>query len=429
MWSAYVDTNAVRMASTRVLGTLSRRAYYGPLAPLRTRGLPRAQLQGARWVRVRNLVGGVSREDLQLVHLAGDPRISLAAAPRRERIYLGREVVGEVIEVGTDVRLVREGDRVSYQFDKCCATQEIEPPCRHCAAGNVSLCENRYLPGPDAIGGGWSDEMVVHESQLFPVPDHLSDELAALLEPTARALHAVLRQSPPPGAQALVLGAQTEGLLVIQALRALTPNTTITAQPEYPFQVELATLSGASRILYREDGTQGVARLTAAKHFKTRLGAELLVGGFDIVYDSLGTAASLQNALRWVRDGGTVVLVGRQPAMMTIDLTPLWHREISVVGTLAYGTESWPGGIGPATWGVDGGRTSTFQLAAGLMRDRRMLPDRLITHRFPLREVRAAVATARNFPLHRATKVVLDARGPIEPQINNVEVLLQEAQH
>jgi threonine dehydrogenase-like Zn-dependent dehydrogenase len=428
MWSAYFDTSPARAVTTRVLGFSSRRAYYGPLAPLRTRGLARPQLPDQRWVRVRNIVAGVSRDDLALIHLTTDPRVSHTAAPRPARIYLGREVVGEVIEVGPGVRFLRENDRVSYQFDKCCATQEIEPPCQHCATGNFGLCENRYLPGPDPVGGGWSDEMVLHERQLFLVPDNLSDEQAALLEPTARALHAVLRQPPPPGAQVLVVGADTDGLLVTQALRALAPNAAVTAQPEYPFQVELATLSGASRILYREDGTPGVARLTGAKHFKTRLGAELLVGGFDVVYDSLGTAASLQNALRWARDGGTVVLVGRQPRVMTVDLTPIWNREISIVGTLAHGAESWPDGIGPANWGVDGGRVSTFSLAAALIRDKRVLPERLITHRFPLREVRRAVATARDYPLHRATKVVLDARATLEPLINNVETLVQEAQ-
>jgi threonine dehydrogenase-like Zn-dependent dehydrogenase len=412
--------------TTRLLGLASRRAYYGPFAPLRTRGLATPQLPDQRWVRVRNIVAGVSRDDLALIHLATDPRVSPTAAPRPSRIYLGREVVGEVTEVGPGVRFLREKDRVSYQFDKCCATLDIEPPCHHCATGNFSLCENRYLPGQDATGGGWSDEMVLHERQLFLVPDNLSDEQAALLEPSARALHAVLRHPPQPGAQVLVLGGDTDGLLVIQALRALAPNTSITAQPEYPFQVELATLSGASRILYREDGTSGVARLTGAKHFKTRLGAELLVGGFDLVYDTLGTAASLQNALRWARDGGSVVLVGRQPRVMSVDLTPIWHREISVVGTLAHGTENWPGGISPASWGVDGGRSSTFSLAAALVRDKRMVPERLITHRFPLREVRRAIATARDYLLHRATKVVLDSRGPLEPQINNVEALVQE---
>jgi threonine dehydrogenase-like Zn-dependent dehydrogenase len=426
MWSAYFDTNPARVVSTRALGAVSRRAYYGALAPLRVRQLGRVSLPEYRWVRVQNTVAGISDDDLRLVHLNSDPRVSPMAAPRSSRVFLGREVVGEVVEVGPEVEFLRVGDRVSYQLDKCCSTQDIEPPCHHCATGNYSLCENRYLPGAEQVGGGWGDQMVVHERQLFLVPDNLSDEQAALLEPTARALHAVLRAQPQPGAQVLVIGAATTGLLVVQALRALNPNATITAMPAHPFQLELATLSGATRILYTEDSTPGVARLTGAKHFKGSLGSELLVGGFDLVFDTLGTAATLQNGLRWVREGGTVVLVGREPRRMQIDLTPVWHREITLVGTLDHGTENWPGGIGPATWGVEGGRASSFALAAALIRDRRMLPDRLITHRFPLSEVRRAVATAEDYVLHRAVKVVLDARHTVEPEVPTVEALMQE---
>ena len=91
------------------------------------------------------------------VVLEMDPHVAAQAAPRPARIYLGREVVGEVVEVGPEVQFLRPGDRVAYQSDQCCATREIEPPCRQCAFGSYALCENRYLPGPQATGGGWSD--------------------------------------------------------------------------------------------------------------------------------------------------------------------------------------------------------------------------------------------------------------------------------
>ena len=151
--------------------------------------------------------------------------------------------------------------------------------------------------------------MVLHERQLFLVPDQLSDEQAALIAPTASALHAILRHQPPPGGQALVIGGGASGLLLIQALRALQPNSAITVRPTHGFQVGFATQSGATNILESEDGA-AAAQISGAKYFKTRLGAELLVGGFDVVYDTLGSANSLEHALRWAREGGTVVLVG-----------------------------------------------------------------------------------------------------------------------
>ncbi len=428
MWSVYLDTRPMRAITARTLGTVSRRAYYSPLAPLRARSIPKTSLPGKNWVRVRNNTAGISGNDIALVHLRSDPRVALLALPRQPRLFLGREVVGEVIEVGPSVEFLRKGDRVAYQIDQCCATRDIEPPCRHCAVGNYNLCENRYLPGLTAIGGGWGDEMIVHERQLFLVPDGLSDEQATLLEPCAVGLHAALRHQPQPGDNVLVIGAGTLGLLTTQAVRALAPNVNITVLARYPFQIEMATRMGATRILYQEDGTPGVARLTGAQHFHKRFGGELLVGGFDVIYDAVGTPETIQNALRWVRAGGTVVVVGEHLMPMRLDMTPLWHQEIQLIGSAAHGTESWPGNAGITAWGGnEGGRVSTFALAAALIQERRLTPQRLVTHRFPLREVRRAVATARDKSAHRSIKVLLDIRNVPSVSLDTAEPATREA--
>jgi threonine dehydrogenase-like Zn-dependent dehydrogenase len=424
MWSVYLDTSPLRAETTRLLSRFSRRAFYGPLAPLRLRSLPRAPLPGASWVRVRNAMAGIRGSDLQQVQLQSDPGVAPLAAPKQRRVYLGSEVAGEVIEVGPAVRFVRPGDRVVLQSEQRCATREIEPPCRQCALGNYGLCENRYLPGTQATGAGWSEEMVVHEQQLFLVPDGLADEQAALIEPVAVGLHAALRRLPQPGDNVLVIGAGTVGLLTMQAIQALGPEgVSITALARHPFQVEMAARMGAAQCLYDEDLAAAVARLTGARRFQGARGAELFTGGFDIVYDAVGTAATLQSALRWTRAGGAVVLVGSRLAPLRLDLTPLWHQEVELIGAAGHGTEQLPAaqspavsgpgaasGAGPATG--PGTRLSTFQLAARLIREHVMTPERLITHRFPLREVRQALATARDRRTHRAITVLLDMRDP-----------------
>ena len=105
-------------------------------------------------------------------------------------------------------------DRVVWQCDPCCPTRGIEPPCHACAEGNYTLCVHRYTPTtPAPTGGGWSEEMILHERQLFLVPDAIPDEQAALLEAAARAVHAALRRQPQPGEQALVIGTDVEGML------------------------------------------------------------------------------------------------------------------------------------------------------------------------------------------------------------------------
>lgn len=414
MWSVYLENRPMFVTATSVLGRVSRRAYYGPLAPLRARTLGRPRLPERRWVRIRNRMAGISSSELRLVHLESDARVAAMVAPHQPRYFLGREVVGEVIEVGPDTQFLRPGDRVAYQSDQCCETRGMEPPCHQCAVGNYALCDYRYLPGPQPIGGGWSDEMVLHERQVFLVPDSLTDEQAALLEPSAASIHAVMRRLPQPGEKALIIGGGAEGLLATQALHALAPDgTSITTVAQFPFQVEMATRLGAGHVIHEKNASAAVVRATSAQRYTGPGGGEMMVGGFDIVYDTIGSATTLRNALRWAREGGTVVLAAARPVPLTVDLTPIWFREVTLLGAWMHGTENAPNATGVSALGHQrGGRESAFQIAARLIRSRAVTPDRLITHRFPLREVRRALQTARHAQEHRAIKVMLDMRDP-----------------
>jgi threonine dehydrogenase-like Zn-dependent dehydrogenase len=410
MYSAYLDLSPARVRGVRALGLVSRRSYFGPLAPLRVRRFPTPALPGPRWVRVRNAVSSIALDEIERILVAWDPKVAPQATPQPARVYLGRQVVGEVVEAGSETQFVRVGDRVVYRSGPCCASHEIEPPCQQCAMGSYALCENRFLPGLEQVGGGWSDEMIVHEAQLFLTPDGLANEQAALLEPAAEALRAALRYHPEPDDQALILGAETPGLLLTQALRALAPTLNITVAPQQTYQVEVATRMGSTRILYPEDGDDAVARMTEGKLYHNRAGAQLLVGGFDVVYDTLGTETSLRQALLWAREGGVVILSGRPQRWLRLDPTLVWSREVALLGVVAHGAESLPGGAELAPDIVSGGRIATFTLAAQMMREKLLTPERLVTHRFPLKEVRAAVATMRDRAEHKATQAILDIR-------------------
>lgn len=401
MLSVYLDSSPLRHLLADSLGGFSERAYYSAVAPLRVRRISVPALPGGSWVRVRNRVAGVSQRDLDQARLLTSPQVSVAAAPRQRRQYLGAQVVGDVVETGPNVQFLRQGDRVAYQFGQHCATRDIEPPCRYCAIGAFNLCENRYLPDYPATGGGWSEEMIVHERQLFLVPDGVSDEQAALLELAAISTHAVMRRLPQHGEQTLVIGTGALGLLTIQTLRALAPSAHIAALPTHPYQVELSQRMGAAHTLTPEEGGEGVARLTGARRYHRR-SAELLSGGFDVIFDTLGTEESLQNALRWLRASGVVVLVANELRMQRLDLTPIWSQEATVLGAMGHGAETWPPD--------GGGRISTFTLAATLVRERRLTPERLVTHRFPLREVRRALMTAQHDERHQTLQVLLDVQ-------------------
>jgi L-iditol 2-dehydrogenase len=131
-----------------------------------------------------------------------------------------------VIEAGPEVDNVGVGDRVAMRIDwPSCFQQDLAQPCRQCAAGNYMLCENvglRPAPVIDA-GCGFSPFMVMHRTQPFRIPPALTDDEAVLLEPTAVAVHAVMRRAPRPGEKVLVIGSGTIGLLTLAVAKALEP--------------------------------------------------------------------------------------------------------------------------------------------------------------------------------------------------------------
>ncbi len=370
---------------------------FARLSPTRFLEIPDPPLPGPRWVRVRNRLGGICASDLNLLLVETDPRVAPVALPGIDRIYLGHELVGEVIEAGPEVSALHVGDRVILDAPSPnCLSQEIDPPCRHCRQGNLARCENASLGrGARAVGAGWGDGLVAHESSLYRVPDGLSDESAVLIEPLSVGLHAALRRLPGPGERALVLGCGTIGLAVIEALRALSPDTHVTAMARHPQQVEMARRLGADELILHEDPYAATARVTGGRLYAGGFGSRMILGGFDVIYDCVGTGRTVQDSLRWARAGGAVVLAGISLKQMHIDLTPVWHQEVKLIGTYAHGMEE-----------RTGHRQTTYDLVTQLFLGGSLTVDGFITHRYPLDQWRQAVRTALD-KRSGAIKVVL----------------------
>lgn len=400
MWTSTLELSPRRVILTRALGWLWRDAYFSSFAPLQVQNVPREQLPERDWVRVRNRLAGICGSDLPLIYANGDFRVAPAALPGHKRMYPGHEVIGEVIEVGEDVTHVQVGDRVALQYGQCCLTTGTVPMCHSCAMGNYNLCEQGQFVGPEQIGGGWSEEMLVQERQVFRVPPALNDEQATLLEPAAVAVHSVLRHVPGPNEHVLIMGAGTIGLLVLQVIRAISPQTTVSVMARYPFQVEQATRMGAASILYPQDNYDGVVRATGARLYKGMLGNTMLLGGYDAIYDTIGTQQTLAHALRWTRAAGAIVLVGVDLNLKYLDLSPVWYQEVSLIGSMGHGMENWPVGTGQ--------RRSTFAVAAELIEQNLLHPEKLLTHRFALTNFREAIRTAMKKRETRSIKVVFD---------------------
>ena len=295
---------------------------------------------------------------------------------------------------------MKPGDQVILDAQSPnCLNQEVTPPCRHCLEGNLALCENASLgQGSQAVGGGWGDSFVAHESGLFKIPDELGDEAAVMIEPLSVGLRAALRRLPQPDERVLVVGCGTIGLTVIEAVRALSPHSHITAMARYSQQVEMACKLGADELIVHEDSYAATARITASKLYTGPFNNRMILGGFDVIYDCVGTERTVQDCLRWARAGGAVVLVGVSLTRMHVDLTPAWYQEVDLIGVNSHGMED-----------QNGHSRSTYDLVTDLLLQSKLTTDGFITHRFPLDQWRNAVRTALD-KQSGAIKVVLDCR-------------------
>jgi threonine dehydrogenase-like Zn-dependent dehydrogenase len=110
------------------------------------------------------------------------------------------------------------------------------------------------------------------------------------------------------------------GLSVLMAARAVQPDCEVTVLSRYEFQSQMAERLGAKNILYERDGYRGIAKASGGKFFSAPLNKGIVVGGFDLIYDCVGNARTLNDCLRWVKAKGKVVLVGSTSAHDPADL-------------------------------------------------------------------------------------------------------------
>jgi threonine dehydrogenase-like Zn-dependent dehydrogenase len=190
--------------------------------------------------------------------------------------------------------------------------------------------------------------LVAHSSQLFAVPDALTDADAVTVEPVACAVHAVLGAGIQDGDVVAIIGAGTLGLTVIAALSHLASTgrcpepSSVLVGARYPHQQRLARQFGASEALPPDQLTRAVRRHSRSLSFGGASGdTATLSGGADVVIDCVGSAESIEQSLSMVKPRGVVSLVG-MPGKVTVDLAPLWHREVRLAGAYAYGLETVP---------------------------------------------------------------------------------------
>lgn len=370
-------------------------------SPLKLEEVPEPGLPTPEWVRVRPLLSGICGSDLGTLSSENSPYFSPITSPP---FVLGHEVVGVVAE---DNGNFRTGERVVLEPALGCAVRGIEPPCPYCAAGRHALCVNvakgDIAPGIQTgfckdTGGGWSEgTLVVHPSQLHKVPEDVSDEAAVAIEPLACAVHAALKADPGPDETVLVIGAGSVGLFVVAALRRLTEAGRVICVAKHERQREEALRLGADEVVHPKESYTALPATLGTEAYKPELGKPVVMGGADKVFECVGAAGTMEDAVRLARPGGEVTLVGMPGARSCLDLSALWYKEASLAGSYAYGVEE-----------HEGERIRSFELAIKLAPQIEL--ETMVGPRFRLRKYREAIATARAAGREGHVKVVFDMR-------------------
>jgi threonine dehydrogenase-like Zn-dependent dehydrogenase len=403
------DLSIPKYALARAVGGRFPRVHYGRGSCLSLRELPSPALPGKGWLRLRPLLTGLCGSDLATVFFKASPQLEpFSSFPA----VLGHEILAEITEVPDGVHGLTVGQRVAVNPVLPCRLLGITPQCAPCAQGHENGCEKTaagcLAPGMligfhRELPGGMGTEMVAHESQLFPLPDGLSDEAGVLIEPLSVSLHAVLKRPPRPTDKVLIIGGGPVAFATLWALRALGHTCQVTLLTVEAYQLALAKSLGADDVLRaapdREEA-QAVAERTGATVYRPTLGPPALSGGFEHTYDCVGSAASLQDALRYTRTFGTVVLIGAAGHVRSLDWTTVWKNELTVMGSYVYGLEDFRGK-----------KRHTFDITRELLAQRAGPdPSALVTHHFPLSQYARAIEANLDRGRHRSIKTVFDLR-------------------
>ena len=276
-------------------------------------------------------------------------------------LVLGHEAAGEVAEVGPGVTRPAVGQRVS-----------VEPgvpdmSCRQCLAGRYNLCPNMRFFATPPIDGAFAEYVVVHEAFAHPVPDSISDDAAALLEPLSVGVWACMKGHVTAGSRVLVTGAGPIGLVAVQTALAFGATEVIVSDVN-PARLALASDLGATETVDARETS--VADLDRPP---------------EVLLECSGHPPAISEAIRALDRAGRAVLVGMGGDEVPLPLSVVQERELELTGTFRY-ANTWP--------------TAIALVASG-----RVDLDRLVTGTFQLDQAEEALTAGRRDP--QSVKVVI----------------------
>lgn len=275
---------------------------------------------------------------------------------RKPPLVGGHELSGEIVEAGAAVRTLQPGDRVTVEPQTYCRA------CGPCLRGQYNLCSGKRLMGTPAWPGAFGEYVAVPQDKVYRLPDGLSLEDGALVEPLAVGAHAARMADVKLGDTVLVMGSGTIGLAVMAALRA-GGATKVIASDRVPFNLAKAREIGVRAAV-------NVATDDLGETVKSLTGGE----GVDTVVVAVGVPPLVDQALQLVRKRGRVVLLALFDGPATFDTFQVVFREVNMVGSWVYDRRD-------------------FETTIELLAQGRIQGGSFITHRWPIERVRDALET------------------------------------
>ena len=295
----------------------------------------------------------------------------------RAPMILGHESAGLVVSAGAEVTRFKAGDRVTIEPGYTCGK------CRYCRSGHYNLCPDVVFMATPPVDGAMAEYVVWPEDFIFPLPDNMTFDDGAMMEPLSVGLWAVERAQVRPGDSVAIFGCGPIGLLTLQAARIAGATTMICIDIE-PSRLARAASLGATATIDDRSHTavEEIRRLMIAQGMDERR------AGVDVAFETAGSVPTTRNALAVARHGGVAVLTGlpSQP-MVELDIVSAASKEIDIRGQFRY--------------------ANRYPPAIALTSTDRIDVASLVTHHFPLAEAEQALRFADE---HKdvAIKVMVD---------------------
>lgn len=232
-------------------------------------------------------------------------------------MVVGHEYVGEVVDIGQEVRGFSVGDRVSGEGHITCGH------CRNCRAGRVHLCRNTIGVGVNREGS-FAEYLVIPAYNAFKIPDNISDELASIFDPFGNAVHTAL-SFDLVGEDVLITGAGPIGIMAAAVAKHVGARHVVITDIN-PYRLELAEKMGATRAV------------NVAEQKLEDVMADLgMTEGFDVGLEMSGVPVAFNSMLNNMNHGGKIAMLGIPPSDMAVDWNQVIFKGLVIKGI--YGRE------------------------------------------------------------------------------------------